>query len=89
LLHLIQENSSISQRELALKSGLSLGKVNYCLRALIDIGYIKIKNFKNSNRKINYMYLLTPKGIMHKTIIAKKFLLQKQKEYDKIRAYLP
>ena len=88
LLHLMQENSNISQRELAKQSGLSLGKVNYCIKALVDIGYIKINNFKNSNSKLNYLYLLTPSGINNKAIIAKKFILQKQQEYDKLKSYL-
>ena len=88
LLHLIEENPSTSQRELAIKSGSSLGKVNYCVKALIEIGYLKIKNFKNSDRKLNYVYILTPRGIINKTLIAKKFLLQKQQEYDKIKSYL-
>ena len=88
LLHLIEENSNISQRELAKKSGLSLGKVNYCIKALIEIGYLKIKNFQNSNQKLNYIYLLTPSGIINKTFITKRFLLQKQKEYDKLKSYI-
>ena len=88
LLQLIEEDSNISQRELAQKSGLSLGKVNYCLKALIEIGYLKINNFKNSDNKLNYVYLLTPSGIINKTIITKKFLLQKQQEYDKLKSYL-
>lgn len=88
LLHLIEENSNISQRELAHKSGLSLGKVNYCIKALIKIGFVKMKNFKESDAKINYIYLLTPSGIINKTFIAKRFLIQKQQEYDKIKSYL-
>ena len=88
LLHLIEEDSNISQRELARKSGLSLGKVNYCIKALVKIGYIKINNFKHSDRKLNYLYLLTPSGINNKAIITKKFLSQKQKEYDKLISYL-
>ena len=89
LLHLIQEDSNISQRELARKSGLSLGKVNYCIKALAEIGYIKINNFKNSDSKLNYLYLLTPKGISNKAIITKNFLRLKQQEYDKLKSYLP
>ena len=88
LLHLIEENPSTSQRELAIKSGLSLGKVNYCLQALAEIGYIKINNFKNSDNKLNYLYLLTPSGVSNKAKITKKFLLQKQQEYDKLKSYL-
>lgn len=88
LLHFIQTNSNISQRELAQKCGLSLGKVNYCLKDLIEIGYVKIKNFQDSPRKFNYLYLLTPSGIINKTLIAKKFLIQKRQEYDKLKSYL-
>ena len=88
LLHLIEKNPNISQRALAKKSGLSLGKVNYCIKALVKIGYIKINNFKNSDSKLNYVYLLTPSGIINKTIITKKFLRQKQQEYDKLKSYL-
>jgi len=89
LLHLIEGDSNISQRELARKSGLSLGKVNYCIKALAEIGYIKINNFKNSDSKLNYLYLLTPKGISNKAIITKNFLRLKQQEYDKLKSYLP
>jgi EPS-associated MarR family transcriptional regulator len=88
LLHLIEGDSNISQRELARKSGMSLGKVNHCIKALVNIGYIKISNFKNSDNKLNYLYLLTPSGIINKTIITKKFLRQKQQEYDKLKSYL-
>ena len=88
LLHLIEENSNISQRELSKKSGLSLGKVNFCIKALVNIGYIKINNFKNSDSKLNYLYLLTPSGVSNKAKITKRFLLQKQQEYDKLQSYL-
>lgn len=88
LLQLIEKNSNVSQRELAEKSGLSLGKVNYCIKALIEIGFLKIKNFKHSKSKLNYIYLLTPSGIINKTLIAKRFLIKKQQEYDKIKSYI-
>ena len=55
-----------TQRQIAKKSGFSIGKVNYCLKALIDIGFIKIQNFNNSTKKLNYAYVLTPKGIKEK-----------------------
>ena len=74
LLYLIEQNANTSQRELANESGISLGKINYCISALIDIGYVKIKNFTSSNKKINYVYILTPEGIKNKTIITKNFL---------------
>jgi len=88
LLYLIEGDSNISQRELARKSNLSLGKVNHCIKALAEIGYIKITNFKNSDRKLNYLYQLTPSGVRNKAIITKRFLLQKQQEYDKLKSYL-
>ena len=76
VLHLIEKNSNASQRLIAQKTDLSLGKVNYCLKALIDIGFIKVHNFSNSNRKLNYVYILTPQGIKEKAAITKKFILK-------------
>ena len=88
ILHLLQENSNISQRRLAKNTGFSLGKVNYCLRALLDIGFIKIQNFQNSENKLKYTYILTSKGIYEKTIITKRFIIKKQQEYDKLNSYI-
>ncbi len=88
LMHVIQEDGQASQRLIAKKSGFSIGKVNYCLKALIDIGFIKIQNFNNSTQKLNYAYVLTPKGIKEKTAITKKFLAKKQQEYDKLNSYI-
>tara|TARA_Y200000002_G_C22478751_1_gene577818 strand:+ start:331 stop:639 length:309 start_codon:yes stop_codon:yes gene_type:complete len=88
LMHVIQEDGQASQRLIAKKSGFSIGKVNYCLKALIDIGFIKIQNFNNSTQKLNYAYVLTPKGIKEKTVITKKFLAKKQQEYDKLNSYI-
>lgn len=88
LMHLIQENKEASQRQIAKSTGFSLGKVNYCLKALIDIGFIKIQNFNKSNQKLNYVYILTPKGIKQKTAITKEFLAKKQQEYDKLNSYI-
>ena len=88
VLHLIQEDSTISQRALASKSGLSLGKVNYCLKSLVDIGFIKIKRFGKSKKKLNYAYILTPKGFQEKIAITKAFISKKQSEYDKLSSYL-
>ena len=68
IMHLIQVNIDISQRQIAQKSGFSIGKVNYCPKELIDIGFIKAKNFKKSTQKINYAYILTPKVIHEKSI---------------------
>tara|TARA_B100000212_G_scaffold249100_1_gene190446 strand:+ start:690 stop:1001 length:312 start_codon:yes stop_codon:yes gene_type:complete len=88
LLHMIEKDGKISQRSISKKTGLSIGKVNYCLKALIDIGLIKINNFSNSNKKLNYVYILTPKGIRQKTAITKQFIIKKKQEYDKLNSYL-
>ena len=63
LMHIIEKDGKASQRLISQNSGFSIGKVNYCLKALMDFGFIKIHNFNNSNNKSNYAYILTPKGI--------------------------
>ena len=88
LMHIVEKNSKASQREISQHSGFSIGKVNYCLKALTDIGFIKINNFNNSNNKLNYAYILTPKGIQKKTAITKQFIIKKQQEYDKLKSYI-
>ena len=88
LMHIIENDGNASQRQIAKNSGLSIGKVNYCLKALIDIGFIKIRNFSNSNKKLNYAYVLTPKGIKEKTAITKQFIIKKKQEYDKLNSYV-
>ncbi len=88
LMHIIEKDGKASQRLLSQNSGLSIGKVNYCLKALIDIGFIKVHNFNNSNKKLSYAYILTPKGIIEKTAITKQFLIKKKQEYDKLYSYI-
>tara|TARA_B110000483_G_scaffold75172_1_gene93560 strand:- start:2734 stop:3045 length:312 start_codon:yes stop_codon:yes gene_type:complete len=88
IMHIIEKDGKISQRLISRNSGYSIGKVNYCLKALIDIGFIKIDNFKNSNKKLNYSYILTPKGIQEKTAITKQFIIKKKQEYDKLYTYI-
>ena len=88
LMHIIEKNGKVSQRLISQNSGFSIGKVNYCLKALIDIGFIKINNFNNSNNKLNYAYILTPKGIKEKTAITKHFIIKKKQEYDKLNSYI-
>jgi EPS-associated MarR family transcriptional regulator len=88
LMHIIEKDGRSSQRLISQNSGFSIGKVNYCLKALIDIGFIKIHNFNNSNKKLNYAYILTPKGIKEKTAITKQFIIKKKQEYDKLNSYL-
>ena len=88
LMHIIECDSNASQRQIAQKTGLSIGKVNYCLKALADIGFIKIGNFSKSTQKINYAYILTPKGMQEKAAITKKFIIKKKQEYDKLMSYI-
>ena len=68
--------------------GFSLGKLNYCLKALKEKGLIKLKNFKNNKRKLNYIYILTPKGISEKTKLTINFMERKMKEYDELKREL-
>jgi EPS-associated MarR family transcriptional regulator len=85
ILHLLEENPDISQREISRKLGISLGGVNYCLKALIDIGHIKIHNFNKNPKKIGYLYLLTPKGISEKVRLTSGFLKRKMTEYHALK----
>jgi len=84
ILKLIEVRPEISQRELADTLGVSLGKVNYCIKALIDVGILKVINFRNSKNKLAYMYLLTPDGVEEKTKITLRFLKNKMLEYEKL-----
>lgn len=85
ILKLVDEQPEISQRELAKALGISLGKVNYCLKALIKVGILKASNFRNSHNKLAYMYLLTPSGIEEKSKITLRFLKYKMQEFDVLR----
>ena len=85
ILRSIKNNPEISQRELAKKLGFSLGKINYCLSALKIKGLIKINNFKQNNNKLNYLYILTPKGFVQKTELTIKFMKLKMQEYDELQ----
>ena len=78
----LEQNPSLTQRELAEALGISLGKTNYCLNALISRGWVKVRNFRRSQRKLGYAYFLTPKGLEEKTQVALRFLKCKQQEYD-------
>ena len=78
----LEDNPNITQRELAETLGISLGKTNYCMKALINKGLIKAKNFKNNANKRAYLYILTPKGIETKTKISINFLQRKIQEYE-------
>jgi EPS-associated MarR family transcriptional regulator len=84
LLRKIKEKPASTQRELASKLGFSLGKLNYCLKSLKKKGHIKLKNFQNNKNKINYAYILTPKGLAIKTKLTVNFMKRKMKEYDEL-----
>tara|TARA_B100001971_G_C18051626_1_gene463161 strand:+ start:153 stop:464 length:312 start_codon:yes stop_codon:yes gene_type:complete len=86
LLRKIEKKPEASQRELAVDLGFSLGKLNYCLKALRLKGLIKIKNFNKNPKKINYLYVLTPEGISTKTKLTLNFMKKKMREYDELKA---
>ena len=88
VLRKVQDKPSSSQRELASSLGISLGKLNYCLKALKSKGFIKIQNFQKNPNKINYLYVLTPKGIAEKTRLTVNFMRRKLKEYDELKSEL-
>ena len=88
LLRKINKKPQSTQRELAEELGFSLGKLNYCLNALRIKGLIKIRNFKKNPDKINYIYVLTPKGIAEKTKLTINFMKRKMKEYDELKREL-
>jgi EPS-associated MarR family transcriptional regulator len=85
LMRMLEANPGMSQREIARELGISLGKVNYCLRALVQKGWVKISNFTNSQNKAAYMYLLTPRGIEEKASLTLRFLQMKTREYEALR----
>lgn len=86
LLRRINKNPESTQRELAHELGFSLGKLNYCLKELQKKGLIKIENFKKNPNKINYLYVITPKGLTAKTKLTINFMKKKMKEYDELKS---
>lgn len=84
-LRLLEVNPRVSQRDFASAMGISLGKANYCLKALIDKGLIKMQNFRSSENKLAYTYLLTPAGIAAKAHLTASFLRLKVLEYEKLK----
>ena len=86
VLRKIQQKPESRQRELAEDLGFSLGKLNYCLKALKDKGFVKIKNFKKNPNKINYIYVLTPKGVTEKAKLTINFMKRKIQEYDELKS---
>ena len=86
VLRLLEGNPQMNQRDLAAAAGVSLGKTNYCINALLDKGLIKVQNFKSNKRKLAYAYLLTPAGITEKAALTQRFLKRKMEEYDALKA---
>ena len=86
VLRLLEHNPQMNQRDLAAAAGVSLGKTNYCINALLEKGLIKVQNFKSSKRKLTYAYLLTPAGIAEKAALTQRFLMRKMEEYDALKA---
>ena len=84
----LQQNPAMTQRELAEIMGISLGKANYCLKALVEKGWVKVGNFRRSQYKLGYAYLLTPRGLEEKTRVTVAFLKRKQHEYDSLKQEL-
>ncbi|MBL08928.1 MAG: MarR family EPS-associated transcriptional regulator [Acidiferrobacteraceae bacterium] len=85
LLKILKDNPEMTQRQLSRELGLSLGQTNYLLQALRKKGLMKLSNFRRSDNKVGYLYLITPKGIEEKAILAKKFLERKSAEYNRLK----
>jgi EPS-associated MarR family transcriptional regulator len=85
VMRIINQNSELTTREIAQKVGISNGSAYYLLTSLIDMGFVKLTNFKENSRKIKYSYLLTPKGIREKSLATSKFLVRKKKEYELLK----
>ena len=85
-MRLLEDNPDLTQRELAHSLGVSVGSVNYCLKALVDKGWVKMKNFAYSKNKFGYIYVLTPSGLAEKAMITQRFLQRKMDEYEALSA---
>ena len=86
VLRLLQDNPDLTQREIAQSLGLSTSGLNYCLKALIDKGWVKVHNFSQSKNKFGYIYVLTPQGIAEKLTLTSRFLQRKMSEYEALKA---
>jgi MarR family transcriptional regulator, temperature-dependent positive regulator of motility len=85
VLRLLDASPRLTQRQMASEMGVSLGKTNYCMRALIAKGFVKVQNFRNSANKRGYIYLLTPEGVAARANLTRHFLARKREEYDALR----
>ena len=88
ILRKIEENPNLTQRQIADHLGLSLGKINYLIKALLERGVVKVDNFKRSDNKLGYLYLLTPEGVERKRKLTLLFIQRKSEEFDKLKAEL-
>jgi EPS-associated MarR family transcriptional regulator len=86
VMHILRENPDLTQRELAEKLGISVGGLNYCLKALMEKGMVKMNNFTTSKNKFGYVYMLTPTGLAEKADITHRFLQRKMDEYQELKA---
>ena len=86
VMRILQANPDITQRELAQQLGISVGGLNYCLKALVEKGWVKMKNFAHSKNKFGYVYVLTPSGMAEKAALTGRFLQRKMNEYEALRA---
>ena len=86
ILRMLESHPEYSQRDLADALGISLGGVNYCMKALIEKGFVKVSNFRRSDNKLRYAYLLTPSGISERALLTSRFLQRKIKEYEVVKA---
>ena len=85
VLHIINKNPAMSSREIAQKIGISNGSAHYLLRSLINKGFINLSSFKKNSKKVNYSYVLTPKGIRKKSLFTHKFLVRKKQEFEALK----
>ena len=86
VLRALQDNPHITQRQLAVRLGVSLGATNFVLRALLDKGAIKVRNFRGNTHKASYAYVLTPRGLAEKATLTARFLMRKREEYEALKA---
>ena len=84
IMKVLESNPEISQRKLASELGISLGRVNYCMQALMEAGLVRVRNFRSSKKKSGYVYHLTPRGIEEKLRVTSRFLKRKMKEYEEL-----
>lgn len=85
VLKILEQEPHLTQRQLAKKLGISLGKAHYLIKSLINVGWVKFENFQQSDNKLSYAYILTPKGIVEKSAITTQFLSRKKREYNELQ----